>query len=116
SIQQRGPVGIAGRGHKEPGALSTHKESNVSEPTTVVQESFDTAIECIQDSLIRDAQMVERLESKGKRANAAMIANIREDARKKIESMNWIMTQTGWVKTDRFSDRSHHWETFTVTA
>lgn len=75
-----------------------------------VQETFDTAIECIQDSLVQDARMVHDFMRKGKHANADMIAFFRKQMARKLRALDFIMTQTGWRKTDQFHDRSPHWE------
>jgi hypothetical protein len=77
---------------------------------TATQEVFDVIIDCIQESLIKDAQQVERLVRIGRKANAAMIKNITEDAEKKISALVFVMTQTEWTKCEEtFCDRSHHW-------
>jgi hypothetical protein len=75
-----------------------------------VQETFDAAIECIQDSLVQDARTVHDFMRKGKHANADMIAFFRKQMARKLRALDFIMTQTGWQKTDQFHDRSPHWE------
>lgn len=81
----------------------------MSNPTPV-QAAFDTAIECIQWSIVRNAQEIELLMRKGKHANADMIALFRAEAAKKLRALEFIKTQTGWQQTDAFVDMSHQWE------
>jgi hypothetical protein len=65
-----------------------------------VQEAFDTAITAIQNSLMDDANVVRFLTRKGKHVNADKIAFIRDEMARKLRALDFIKTQTGWLKTD----------------